>query len=66
MAVSVDNRLIGLFTDKGRLWIGSSDLQGKGCEIDTSHACRPFQLAWYVLNETDVDVGMCLYCTLYS
>ncbi|XP_034235328.1 vacuolar protein sorting-associated protein 16 homolog [Thrips palmi] len=46
MAVSVDNRRIGLFTDKGRLWIGSSDLSGKGCEIDTSHACRPFQLAW--------------------
>lgn len=46
MAVSVDNRQIGLFTDKGRLWIGSSDLRSKYCEIDTSHAYRPLQLAW--------------------
>lgn len=46
MAVSVNNRQIGLFTDKGRLWIGSSDLLVKYCEIDTSYAYRPLQLAW--------------------
>ncbi|KAJ1520941.1 hypothetical protein ONE63_004018 [Megalurothrips usitatus] len=46
MAVSVNSNQIGLFTDKGRMWIGSSDLHTKYCEVDTSHAYRPLQLAW--------------------
>ncbi|KAK6182738.1 hypothetical protein SNE40_010352 [Patella caerulea] len=46
MAVSFNNKLLAMFTDKGVIWIGSSDLKKVYCEFNTKASQRPQQLAW--------------------
>lgn len=46
MAVSFNARHLALFTDSGILWLGSTDLRTKYCEIDTGTIYRPKQLLW--------------------
>lgn len=46
MAVSINSRHIVLFTNSGLLWLGSSDLRRKYCEIDTNIVFPPNQLVW--------------------
>ncbi|KAJ8307571.1 hypothetical protein KUTeg_015655 [Tegillarca granosa] len=46
MAVSYNNKYLALFTDKGVIWIGSSDLQKVYCEFNTKSVQPPQQLAW--------------------
>lgn len=46
IAASFDGRHLALFTDAGQLWIGSSDMRMKYCEIPTECMTRPRQLIW--------------------
>lgn len=46
IAVSINARHVVLFTDAGHLWLGSSDLRTKYCEIDTNNVYKPKQLVW--------------------
>jgi hypothetical protein len=46
MAVSFNARHVALFTDSGYLWLGSSNLRTKYCEIDTNVIHKPKQLVW--------------------
>ncbi|EFA13302.2 Vacuolar protein sorting-associated protein 16 homolog-like Protein [Tribolium castaneum] len=46
MAVSFNARHVALFTDSGYLWLGSSNLRTKYCEIDTNIIHKPKQLVW--------------------
>ncbi|KAK3106315.1 hypothetical protein FSP39_017525 [Pinctada imbricata] len=46
MALSFNNRYLALFTDKGVIWIGSSDLQKVYCEFNTKSPSPPQQLSW--------------------
>lgn len=46
MAVSHDGGRVALFASPGVIWIGSSDLQRKYCEIITNCENRPKQLLW--------------------
>ncbi|KAB0801758.1 hypothetical protein PPYR_03944 [Photinus pyralis] len=46
MAVSINARHVALFTDAGYIWLGSSNLRSKYCEIDTNSVRRPKQLVW--------------------
>ncbi|CAG9787321.1 unnamed protein product [Diatraea saccharalis] len=43
---SQNGRHVALFTDSGYMWIGSSDLKTKYCEIDTGHIKQPKELVW--------------------
>ncbi|XP_023943349.1 vacuolar protein sorting-associated protein 16 homolog [Bicyclus anynana] len=43
---SQNGRHVVLFTDSGILWIGSSDLKNKYCEIDTKLIKQPKGLVW--------------------
>ncbi|RZC42147.1 vacuolar protein sorting-associated protein 16 -like protein, partial [Asbolus verrucosus] len=46
MSVSFNARHVALFTDSGYLWLGSSNLRTKYCEIDTNIIHKPKQLVW--------------------
>ncbi|ENN73876.1 hypothetical protein YQE_09530, partial [Dendroctonus ponderosae] len=46
MAVSLNARHLCFFTDSGHLWLGSTDLRHKYCEIETYTIHRPKQLVW--------------------
>jgi vacuolar protein sorting-associated protein 16 len=46
VAASHDNQSVALFTDTGRLWLGSADLRRKFCEIDTGWRAKPDHLVW--------------------
>jgi len=46
LAVSFNNKFLTLCTRSGTLWIGSSDLQKKYCEFNTSSPKAPQQLMW--------------------
>lgn len=46
MTVSLNARHLCFFTDSGHLWLGSTDLRHKYCEIDTNTVHRPKQLVW--------------------
>ncbi|XP_018576701.1 vacuolar protein sorting-associated protein 16 homolog isoform X1 [Anoplophora glabripennis] len=46
MSVSLNARHLALYTDSGHLWLGSTDLRTKYCEIDTSSIYKPKQLIW--------------------
>ncbi|KAF5305511.1 hypothetical protein FQA39_LY01602 [Lamprigera yunnana] len=46
MAVSINARHLVLFTDAGYLWLGSTNLRTKYCEVDTNTVRRPKQLVW--------------------
>lgn len=46
MSLSFNNRCLAMFTDKGVIWIGSSDLQKKYCEFNTKSPTPPQQLSW--------------------
>lgn len=46
MSVSLNARHLALYTDSGHLWLGSTDLRTKYCEIDTSSIFKPKQLIW--------------------
>ncbi|XP_017785891.1 PREDICTED: vacuolar protein sorting-associated protein 16 homolog [Nicrophorus vespilloides] len=46
MAVSINARHVAFFTDAGYLWMGSSDLRTKYCELDTEMITKPKQLVW--------------------
>lgn len=48
MTVSFNARHLALFTDSGYLWLGSTDLRTKYCEVETDTILRPKQLTWYV------------------
>ncbi|XP_053605989.1 vacuolar protein sorting-associated protein 16 homolog [Plodia interpunctella] len=43
---SQNGRHVALFTDSGWLWLGSSDLRNKYCEIDSGHIKQPKELVW--------------------
>ncbi|KAJ8985073.1 hypothetical protein NQ317_019757 [Molorchus minor] len=46
MSVSLNARHLALYTDSGHLWLGSTDLRTKYCEIDTDSIYKPKQLTW--------------------
>ncbi|XP_066259281.1 vacuolar protein sorting-associated protein 16 homolog isoform X2 [Euwallacea similis] len=46
MSVSFNARHLCFFTDSGHLWLGSTDLRHKYCEIETDTIHRPKQLVW--------------------
>ncbi|CAG9864088.1 unnamed protein product [Phyllotreta striolata] len=46
MSVSLNARHLALYTDSGFLWLGSTDLRTKYCEIDCDFVFRPKQLLW--------------------
>ncbi|CAG9822683.1 unnamed protein product [Phaedon cochleariae] len=46
MAVSLNARHLALFTDSGHLWLGSTDLRTKYCEIDTDIIHKPKHILW--------------------
>lgn len=46
MAISFNGRHVAFFTDSGYLWLGSSNLRNKYCEIDTKIIYKPKQLVW--------------------
>ncbi|XP_050500351.1 vacuolar protein sorting-associated protein 16 homolog [Diabrotica virgifera virgifera] len=46
MSVSLNARHLALFTDSGYLWLGSTDLRTKYCEVDCDNVHRPKQLLW--------------------
>lgn len=46
MTASLNSKHVALYTDIGVIWMGSSDLQEKYCEFNTSNSSRPKQLIW--------------------
>ncbi|KAG5894092.1 hypothetical protein JTB14_003948 [Gonioctena quinquepunctata] len=46
MSVSLNARHLAFFTDSGWLWLGSTDLRTKYCEVDTDIVHTPKQLIW--------------------
>ena len=46
MAVSLDNKHIALLTCTGVLWLGSSDMKRKYCEVNTNCTSSPRQIVW--------------------
>lgn len=46
MALSANYRRIALYSEKGVLWIGSSDLATKDLEYSTGSTIQPKQMAW--------------------
>jgi len=49
MAVSNDYQHIAIFTDKGKVWLGSTDGFRKYSEAEATQGARPRQFAWCVL-----------------
>ncbi|XP_065335778.1 vacuolar protein sorting-associated protein 16 homolog isoform X2 [Cloeon dipterum] len=43
---SHDNQCVALFTDTGKLWLGSADLRVKYCEVDTQWRSKPDDFVW--------------------
>ncbi|KAL1505520.1 hypothetical protein ABEB36_005068 [Hypothenemus hampei] len=46
MCVSLNARHLCFFTDSGYLWLGSTDLRHKYCEVETDTVHKPKQLVW--------------------
>ncbi|KAL8612978.1 hypothetical protein ACOMHN_001061 [Nucella lapillus] len=46
MAVSFNHKFVVLFTSKGFIWMGSSDLMNCFAEFETKSPAKPHQLAW--------------------
>lgn len=46
MSVSLNAGHLALFTDSGYLWLGSTDLRKKYCEIDCDIIHKPKQMLW--------------------
>ncbi|XP_019868219.1 vacuolar protein sorting-associated protein 16 homolog [Aethina tumida] len=46
IAVSFNARHLALFTDTGYLWLGSTNLTVKYCEVDTKITHKPKQIIW--------------------
>lgn len=49
MAVSSNYERLAIFTDRGKLWIGTSDVKKCTRLYDTRSVGLPLQLVWYVL-----------------
>jgi len=46
MCVSMDGKLLGLFTDKGELWVISTDFQKNLSQYNTGSTVAPDQMVW--------------------
>ncbi|KAM9327919.1 vacuolar protein sorting-associated protein 16 homolog [Pholidichthys leucotaenia] len=46
MAASISYKYLSVFTDSGRLWTGTSNLQEKLSEVDTKRTATPTQMVW--------------------
>ncbi|XP_076437329.1 vacuolar protein sorting-associated protein 16 homolog [Babylonia areolata] len=46
MAVSFNHKFVVLFTSKGFIWMGSSDLMNRFGEFETKSSAKPQQMAW--------------------
>lgn len=47
MSVSYNHKYLALYTNRGTIWMGSSDLKTKYCEFDTGRGAeKPKQIAW--------------------
>ncbi|KAI7815095.1 vacuolar protein sorting-associated protein [Rhyzopertha dominica] len=64
MAISFNARHLAMFTDTGCLWLGSSNLRTKYCEVETQFTYNPSQLcgteavvAYWELENTLLVVG---------
>lgn len=48
MSASYNHKYLALYTDRGTVWMGTSDLLTKYCEFDTGRGGeRPKQIEWY-------------------
>lgn len=48
MSVSYNHKYLALYTNRGTIWMGTSDLKKKYCEFDTGRGSEvPKQIAWY-------------------
>lgn len=52
MSVSYNHKYLALYTNRGTVWMGTSDLKIKYCEFDTGRSERPRQIAWIMDAET--------------
>ncbi|XP_077297658.1 vacuolar protein sorting 16 [Arctopsyche grandis] len=46
IVTSQNGRYVALFTDSGCIWMGTSDLKIKYCEIETGYLKKPKQIVW--------------------
>jgi len=46
MCVSMDGKLLALFTEKGELWVISTDFQKNLSQYNTHSAVPPEQMVW--------------------
>lgn len=62
MCVSMDNKHLALLTDTGVLWMGSSDMDKKYCEVNTHCQSRAKQIVWWVF----LYISIHLFCIVFN
>ncbi|KAK6631655.1 hypothetical protein RUM44_006184 [Polyplax serrata] len=61
MCVSLDNKHLALLSDSMMLWLGSTDLEKKYCEVNTNCTSRPKQIVWCSADAVIVNCGNQLF-----